>query len=331
MMNAIYFEQTGAAQDVLAVKPFPSPVPGADEVLVKMLGSTINPADLLFIAGNYRFKPDFPQIAGIEGAGIVVANGDNANLPVGALVAFLHKATWAEYAVVPKDIVFVLPVDYPVEKAIQFALNPVTAWGLLQAANVHPGDYLLLSAGNSVVAHLIARFALLRRVNVIAIVRDARVIGPLKSLGVSVINSTEENLEERVQALTHGKGAQCVLDPVGGKTGTQLLSCLGVNGRFIIYGKLDPEPVQLHYPIIQYKSLTISAFGVRGYIQGLSETQRIALVKTLTGIIGDPDFKMEVTATFTMKEYKAAIQAATEGSKTGKVIFKLDQEHEGTV
>jgi NADPH:quinone reductase len=323
IMNAIYFERTGDAQKVLAVGQFKKPAPGTNEVLLKMLGSTINPADILFIAGDYRFKPEFPQIAGLEEAGIIEAKGDGVDLPIGTLVAFLNKETWAEYTVVSKDDLFVLPADFPVEKAVQFALNPVTAWGLLQQANLNPGDYLLLSAGNSVVSNLVARFAIRRNINVIATVRNTNTTQALTAIGVSVIHVKEEDIQERVNSITQGKGVNCVLDPVGGKTGSQLLECLGINGKFIIYGKLDPEPAQFYYPTIQYKNLVISAFGARGYIKGLTEKHRTEMVQSLTTIIGDPNFKMEVTATFAISEFHEAIMSLTESKSMGKVIFKF--------
>jgi NADPH:quinone reductase-like Zn-dependent oxidoreductase len=55
-MNAIYFEQTGDPQKVLAVRQFNKPAPGVNEVLLKMLGSTINPEDILFKEGKVIFK-----------------------------------------------------------------------------------------------------------------------------------------------------------------------------------------------------------------------------------------------------------------------------------
>ncbi len=324
-MNAICFDETGDAELVLKLREVEKPRPGAGEVLLKMIGSTINPADFLFIGGNYRFKPQFPQIAGLEGAGIVEATGAGVDLPPGTLAAFLNKETWAEYAVVPVNALFILPQDFPVDKAVQFALNPVTAWGLLQQANLKSGDYLLLSAGGSTVAKLIARLAVLRGINVIATVRNSRYKAALTAMGVSVINTETENVQQEVHRLTNGKGAACVLDPVGGETGSLLLDCLGINGKLIIYGKLDPEPALLYYPTVQYKNLTISAFGVRGYLAGLSGEQRTDMVRSLTDVIGGSVFEMEVAARFKPGNILAAVKLAKDPNVTGKVILKFTE------
>ena len=107
-----------------------TPVPDNNEVLVKMLGSPINPADGFFIKGIYRFLPQFPeQTAGLEGAGIVVEAGKYAEIKPGSLIAFFHRNSWAEFALVPKEEAVVLPTEFPLEKAVQFCINPFTAWG----------------------------------------------------------------------------------------------------------------------------------------------------------------------------------------------------------
>jgi len=322
-MKAIYFEQTGNAQSVLSIKEVDKPAPKANQVIIKLLGSPINPADFLFIAGSYRFKPEFPQIAGLEGAGIIDSVGDGVDLTVGSLVSFFSKNAWAEYVAVPKEELFVLPPEFPVDKAIQFALNPITAWGLLEQANLQTGDWLVLTAGNSAVSHLIAKIAKQRNINVIATVRNSKYKAALNAIGATAINVTDENLTVRIQQLTNCKGVATVLDAAGGNTGTELLQCLQLNGKFIIYGKLDPAPIQFHNSTIQYKNLSITAFGIRAYLAGKSDKQKAEIVQSLIRIIGDPDFKMAVAATYKLEEYNKAIQTVLENTKEGKVIFKV--------
>jgi len=74
-MNAIFFNQTGDPQEVLAIGEFDRPSPGPGEILVKVHAASINPADILFIQGKYRIKPEFPQIAGLEAAGVIESVG----------------------------------------------------------------------------------------------------------------------------------------------------------------------------------------------------------------------------------------------------------------
>jgi hypothetical protein len=68
-MKILTFNKAGDPADVLSFSGKEKPAPGDNEVLIKVLGSPIQPADVLFIEGRYRFKPEFPQTAGLEGAG----------------------------------------------------------------------------------------------------------------------------------------------------------------------------------------------------------------------------------------------------------------------
>src|SRR5450755_947553 len=101
-MQALVFEQAGKPADVLHLKEIDTPSPKEGEVLVKVLRSPVNPADTFFIQGTYRYKPRFPQPAGMEGCGIVESVGDNVAIEKGKLVAFFTLKAWAEYVVVPQ-------------------------------------------------------------------------------------------------------------------------------------------------------------------------------------------------------------------------------------
>ncbi|SDQ01267.1 NADPH:quinone reductase [Mucilaginibacter sp. OK268] len=322
-MKAIYFEETGDPQNVLLLKQFDKPTTKENQVIVKPLGSPINPSDFFFISGNYRVKPELPQIAGLEGAGIIESTGPGVDLPVGALVSFFSRNAWAEYVALSKDDVLVLPDDFPVDKAIQFALNPITAWGLLERADLKTGDWLLITAGNSVVSKLIIQIAKLRSINVIATVRDDKNTATLTAYGAHVINVNKDDLIEYVQQVTEGKGAHVALDAVGGKTGSDVLKCLQPGGRLIIYSRLSPDPIQLYSADVLYKNISINGFGIRAYLESKTAEQKASIINSLVTIIGDPQFKMEVAASFPLDNYQEAIKTAVEAKKEGKVLFKF--------
>lgn len=322
-MKALYFEQTGDAQSVLSLKQFDKPAPKANQVIVKLVVSNINPSDFFFISGTYRFKPEFPQIAGFEGAGIIDSVGDDVNLPVGTLVAFFSKNAWADYAAIPQEDVIVMPHDFPVDKASQFSLNPITAWGLLERAAIKAGDWLLLTAGNSVVSKLLIQIAKLRNINVIATVRDTRNTATLTAYGAHVINVAGADLVENVQQITGGKGVNAALDAVGGKTGTDVIKCLQPGGKLIVYSRLSADPVQFYNSDVLYKDLNISGFGIRSYLESKTAEQKRDIIQSLTTIIGHSEFKMEVAASYPLGEYKDAIKAAIEAKGDGKILFRF--------
>ncbi|MHA4810691.1 zinc-dependent alcohol dehydrogenase family protein [Flavitalea flava] len=321
-MKAIYFEQTGDPRSVLRVREMDMPVPGPGEVRVKMLGSPINPADHFFIQGKYRFQPEFPQVAGLEGAGIVESAGRDVQIPIGSLVAFIYKNTWAEYTVVSEKELFVLPPGFPVEKACQFALNPPSAWGLLQRSGVKSGDWLMLSAGNSSLARTLTQVAAKKGIRLILTVRGGNYGEELKALGATEIISTPpSSFKEKVNSLTDGKGVNAVLDPVGGETATELLQCLAPQGKMILYGTLDPALSQFPNALFVYKDISLQGFGIRGYLNGLKLSERGEMMDSLTGIISDPGFVMDVAARYPLNEYRQAIDSDHMNNTGGKVLF----------
>src|SRR3546814_19649439 len=132
-MQALVFEQAGEPLDVLTLADIPVPHAGPGELLIQVGARSIQPADSLFIAGRYRVQPRFPQIAGFDGAGVVVAHGAGVNAPaVGARVAFRSPGAWAGYAPVPAHFVYPVPEDLsdPIHGRLpsQFAMHPLTAW-----------------------------------------------------------------------------------------------------------------------------------------------------------------------------------------------------------
>lgn len=131
-MEAVIFEQAGKPEEVLAVSDISSPAPERGQVLIRVTSRTIQPADFLFIEGRYRIKPEFPQAAGLEGVGMIVECGPEVtDLAPGIRVAFRSPGAWAELAVAPAARVNPVPTGIPDSIACQFALNPLTAWGLL--------------------------------------------------------------------------------------------------------------------------------------------------------------------------------------------------------
>jgi len=325
MMKAIAFNKTGAPEEVLQVIEKDKPVPTAGEVLVKVLAATVNPADIFFIQGTYRFQPAFPnEIAGFEGAGIVEQDGKDAGIPPGALVAFFYRKTWAEYVVVPAAELVVLPGDFPIEKAAQFSLNPFTAWGLLDTAKPVAGEWMLLTGANSAVSQILIQLAKQRGVHIIALVRDLAQAPGLHALGADeVFDLDDPQLSGHIQRLTDGKGFNVAMDAVGGPIGTKIFENIAPFGRFILYGSIKKEPAQYFNAQLVYKNLTVKGFGVRAYLEGLSRTQRTGMIQGLIEALEKPSFQLPVAQTYPLDQFKAALKANSQPGRDGKILFKL--------
>lgn len=320
-MKSIFFETTGAPEDVLQVKDIPIPDPGNNEVLVRLLASPINPADVLFINGRYRITPRFPQIAGLEGVGIIEKVGKNLNYEAGTLVAFRHKGVWAEYAVIPVDRLIILPKNFPVEKGSQLALNPITAYALLDQANMKINDWLLLTGGTSAVSKIIIQLAKLKNINTIVMVRKDDEAKSLKQLGVAeVISIHSEKILEKILEITNGRGVTCLLDAVGGPLLSELINIMALKGQIISYGLMDAANVTYHNSAVIFKNLTIRGFGIDAWLENNTEKKKEAFDFLINTIV-DEEFKMPVAAKFSLVDYQSAFNLYQSGVNHGKILL----------
>lgn len=322
-MKALVFEKPGTAHEVLQLHQVPIPQPGPGEVRVKILASPINPADELFIGGKYRISPVLPQIAGLEGAGIIDRAGPGTNYQPGMLVAFRHKGLWAEYAVIPADKLIALPAGFPLAKASQLSLNPLTAYALLHEAGAHTDDWLLLTAGNSAVSKIIIQLARLQGIRTIALIRNDEETEILKQLGATeVLNTRSANLLQEILTITNSKGAAALLDAVGGPLLSALFNAMATNGQVISYGLMDPAPVTYHNSVLIFKNLTVKGFGIDAWLQR-NPGQKQEAIDFLIKTIANDAFDMPVAASFALSNFKAAFEAHQLPSTKGKVLFSI--------
>lgn len=320
-MKALFFRQKGAAENVLEFGDvnIADLLPG--EVRVKMMASPINPADFMFIEKTYRVEPVYPQIAGFEGAGIIMDNGGDERYPINTLVAFRHKNVWAEYANVPKNKIIRLPQDMPIGKAAQIALNPLTAWALLDEINARAGEWILLTAGNSAVSKLIIQLAKSRNVKALAIVRGEADQNSLIELGASaVLNAHAEDLEDQIKALTAEERIAGLLDAVGGELATLAIKVMGAYGKIIHYGLYSHQPVMYNNADIIFKNLIIKGFGIDAWLHSKEDAEQQNIWSELIREVNRPDFIMEVAGKYSLDDYVNALAEARSG-KRGKLLF----------
>ncbi|MBI1341489.1 MAG: zinc-binding dehydrogenase [Terrimonas sp.] len=323
-MKALLFRQKGAAEKVLEFGDTNIADILPDEVQVRVLASPINPADFMFIEKTYRVEPEYPQIAGFEGAGLIVENGGDNRFPINAMVAFRHKNVWAEFVNIPKQKIITLPKSMSVEKAAQLSLNPVTAWALLEESNADPGEWIILSAASSALSKLIIQLAKSRGLNTLAIIRKNNEHEHLLNLGASaVLYDNADDLDIQIKSLTGENRIASFLDAVGGELATKVIKVISVNSRIIHYGLFSKQNVTYHNADIIFKNIIIKGFGIDGWLQSKTVAEQETMWRELINELIKPDFKMEVSGKYRFDAYKNAIADCTSG-KGGKVLFWMD-------
>ncbi len=304
-MKALFFEQYGLPHEILALKDIPLPSMAKSHSLVKMLYASINPADHMFIQGQYGIKAQFPQIAGLDGVGLIHQSG--GSLPAGTLVAFRYPGAWAEYALVPDHNLIPLPDDYPMEKATQLVLNAATAYGLLNTRQ-DPGEWLFLTAGSSTVAKLILQFAVKRKIQVACSIRAGEDGENLEKMGANLVvdSSNLSEMKTRIMDATNQQGISTCFDCVGGQLSTALFESMATGGRYIFYGALDNADITISAPQILFKQLTMQPFRFQNFLDSLDDIH--LFYQQLIGLFGDPGIKVEINSSFSLEHYLDALQ-----------------------
>src|ERR1700688_317094 len=242
----------------LSLTRVPTPVPAANEVLVRVEAAPINPSDLgLLFAGADMTKASqrgtkdqrsvaarIPEAAlksmaarfdvsmpvGNEGAGVVVEAGSSeaAQALLGKTVAALGGAMYSQYRCVPIEQVLLLPAGAtPAEGASSF-VNPLTALGMVETMRGEGHTALVHTAAASNLGQMLNRICLKDGISLVNIVRNQAQVDLLRAMGAAhVCNSNSPTfVQDLIEALS-ATGATIGFDAIGGgKLARQILMCM---------------------------------------------------------------------------------------------------------
>lgn len=291
-MYAIRFHEFGGPE-VLRYEAIPDPTPGQGEVVVRVRACALNHIDIDLRAGVSRFPLQLPHVLGREIAGQIEALGPGVeNFAIGERVlvaqAFpcgrcvfcqtgrdhicerlrlpgLNEAGgYAERFVAPADRLFRLPAALSFEAAAATQLAFGTAWHMLiTRGGLRSGERVLVNAAGSGIGSAAVQIAVLAGAWVIASAGSDEKLARAREFGAAAtINYTRERLDERVLALTNGRGVDLVFEHLGGQSFTASLRCLAKDGRLAVCGAHTGEVVSLDIiPLFRRELRIIGSFG----------------------------------------------------------------------
>lgn len=225
-----------------------TPVPKKNEVLLQVKATALNRADLLQKRGLYPPPPGASPILGLEASGVVVKCGaDVKRWKEGDRVfALLAGGGYAEYAVIPEDMLMPIPASFSFEEAAAIPEVFLTAYlNLFELGKLKKNDWVLVHAGASGVGT--AAIQLIRAAGALSIVtagtEEKRQF--CRSLGaVKAIDYKAGPFAPKVKDVTDNEGVHVILDFIGAPYWEQNISCLRNDGRLIIIGTMGGTKVQ---------------------------------------------------------------------------------------
>lgn len=280
-------------QVVLSLVKEPIPALKPEEILVRVEATPVNPSDIGLMLGAadlsrawtadgadgpqlgapvpaaalqaMRSRRDASTAVGLEGAGTVVAAGSSraAQALMGRTVAAMAGGMYARYRCIPAAECLVLPEGTTAAQAASCFVNPLTALGMVETARSEGHTGIVQTAAASNLGQILHRVCLADGVPLVNVVRSEQQAQLLREQGARfVCNSSSDDFREQLTDAIAATGATIVLDPIGGTSGGQILSCMeaaiarrpgqvisrygsDVLKQLYVYGSLDPRPIEI--------------------------------------------------------------------------------------
>jgi NADPH2:quinone reductase len=307
--------------EVLEVRDEPEPAAGTGELLVAPEAVGVNYRDIYEREG--RYGGEAPLVAGVEGAGSIVATGEGvSDLDVGDRVGWVAApGSYAERVVVPVEKAVPLPGDVTSELAAAVLLQGMTAQYLATGTYaVQPGDDVLVHAAAGGVGLLLTQTVKELGGRVIATTSGGAKAELARNAGADEVIGYE-GFAERVRELTDGVGAAVVYDGVGQATFDESLASLRERGTMVLYGAASgPVPPFDPMRLEQGGSLFLTRPSVRHYTAEREEL--LTRAADVLGRVAKGQLEVRIGGRYPLEEARQAQEDLAGRKTTGKLLLE---------
>lgn len=279
----------------LAVREVPMPEPGANQILVRVRATSLNRRDTMILNGTYPLTPRPGIVPLSDGAGEVVAVGDDVTrFAVGDRVTGSYFARWingrmhpgivdqlgctldgmlSEYALLDEQWAVRLPDHLSWQEAATFTCAGLTAWSTLTGSEIpKPGQWVLV-IGSGGVALFALQFAKLMGCRVAAVTSRAEKADGLRALGADLVVTSTETPEWGMKLREATGGIDLVVETGGPATFPQSLIASALYGRIVLLTVQDKNGKSIEIPgaVYQRSLVTIGRLfvGSRGGLEAM--------------------------------------------------------------
>ena len=324
MMTAIEIREPGPPQVLRAVQR-PVPEPGPGEVLIHVAAAGVNRPDVLQRKGAYAPPLGASDIPGLEVAGEVVRLGAGVSEPaLGAKVcALLAGGGYAQYANAPAVQCLPIPPPLTLEEAAALPETFFTVWhNVFERARLQRGETLLVHGGSSGIGTTAIMLGKAFGARVIVTAGSAQKCAACRELGADVaINYHEGDFVEATLRATERRGADVILDMVGGEYLPRDVTAAAVEGRIALIATQGGTRSELDLRPFMVKRLTLTASVLRS--QPVANKGRIAdaLWRNVWPLFASQRLTPVIHARFPLGEAARAHELMESGAHIGKIML----------
>ncbi|MFF7330429.1 NAD(P)H-quinone oxidoreductase [Streptomyces sp. NPDC090306] len=323
-MYAITIVEPGGP-DKLVWGEVPDPVPGEGEVLVEVVASAVNRADIMQRQGFYDPPPGASAYPGLECSGRIAALGTGVSgWSVGDEVcALLAGGGYAEKVAVPAGQLLPVPQGVGLHQAAALPEVTSTVWSnVFMVAHLRPEETLLVHGGSSGIGTMAIQLAKALGARVAVTAGTKEKLDYCAGLGADIlINYREQDFVAEVKEATGGAGADVILDNMGAKYLDRNVQTLAVNGRLAIIGMQGGVKGELNIGALLGKRGAVSATSLRA--RPLAEKAAIvaAVREHVWPLVADGHVRPIVDRELPMNEAATAHQLVEDSGHIGKVLL----------
>ncbi|PLY02835.1 MAG: NADPH:quinone oxidoreductase [Desulfuromonas sp.] len=327
-MKAVVIKEFGAPE-VMSVGEIDKPTPKANEVLIKVVATSINRPDLVQRLGNYPPPPGDSEILGLEVAGTIAEIGsDVSGWKVGdRVMALVGGGGYAEYAVAYENHLMPIPESMSFEEAACVNESYITAFlNVFMIGGLEDGQTAILHGGGGGVntAAIQLAKALTPNAKLIVTAHPSK-MERVKELGVDlVIDFTETpDFTDAIKEYTGKKGVDLILDHVGAKYLKPNMNSLAYKGKLVIIGVISGIKAELNLALMMVKRQQIIGSVLRS--RPVSEKGEIIAEFTRRALpkFADRTIVPIIEKVFPLDEVVASHQMMEEDKHFGKIVLKI--------
>ncbi len=322
-MRAAVYDQPGPPE-VLHLADVADPEPGPGDVLIRVEAISIEGGDTLARGDTSAPSGDGPHIVGYQAAGTVLQVGD-AVTGFGEgdrVVTVSFDGSHAELRAVPEAVCWAVPEGLAIEQASAVPIPFGTASDcLFEFGRLQPGETALIQAGGSGVGIAAIQLAHAAGATVLATASADAKLERLAELGLDHgINYRTTNFVDEVKRLTEGRGADVIVESVGGQVLQDSLAALAYRGRCVTVGDAGRQGAQP----LDITNLRGNNQSLSGYFLGaelFTGTRAYAMIAALLQQVADGELRVVIDRTYPLAEAAAAHAYIESRQSFGRVLL----------
>lgn len=325
-MRAGQLVQSGDGYDIVVGDDHQKPIPVSGELLIKVAYAGINHADIYQTQGRYPLPDETDNILGLECSGEVVAIGDAVqDWQVGDAVCGLASGgCYGEYVSIPAAQCLAVPEGISLQEAACFPEALATVWlTVFEQAGLRKGETLLVHGGSSGIGVMAIQMAKSFGAQVIVTARTDVKCNACEQLGAIAINYKEQDFVKEVKRLTDGKGADVVLDMVGGSYIERNFKAMAPSARMVNIALIDGAKIEANIGGFFLKNLSWRATTLRSQTSEVKAHIMSELKMHMLPKIADKTIKAVIDSEYSLENVEKAHQKMHESLHIGKILLNI--------